>query len=289
MNPQRLWAVAAAVAVIVLSSSVHAQQGRRVPVTAQMPELVTDLRSALAQTAVVVEGLVDSVTTTYSEEEGPWTIATIRSPRARMGKAPSVVRIQQFGGTLPNGLLMEPAHGVARLAEGERYIVFLRNTGWTLSPVVDERYAMRVVRKLGGDVVTTHWGYAITDFGPQGPQVGKQRIAPKPAREVFEISDASTISTGPAPEGAASGDGDIRPALTVTAFFSKLQQQAGALKITPQGEFFDLPPLGGGLWKALRPEKWVPLDQQIPVVGTPELPAEEEKRLPVGREPPDME
>jgi len=105
------------------------------------------LGDVLEQTAAVIEASVEDVQFRYDEIEGPRTVATLGRILVRLGRAIpedlSTLEIRSFGGLLPDGREIA-ATDVPRLGLGERYVVFLRNTDWTLSPVAFG-LALRVV------------------------------------------------------------------------------------------------------------------------------------------------
>ena len=88
--------------------------------------------------AAVVEGHVEDVSHRYDDIEGPRTVATLSRLVVHLGSlgavAPPSVEIRSFGGPLPDGREVLATH-VPALLPGKRYLVFLRNTEWTLSPV----------------------------------------------------------------------------------------------------------------------------------------------------------
>src|SRR5262245_23615736 len=112
----------------VQAQAIH----NRPPPTAPKPLPVGDLRSAIDQTAAIVEGLVTDIQYDYSEEEGPWTRVMLSDVHAYFGSAPPQVEIRHFGGPLPNGRMLVAAE-LPVFVQGKRYIVFLRNTAWNVS------------------------------------------------------------------------------------------------------------------------------------------------------------
>lgn len=142
----------------------------RPPSTARKPLPVKDLRSAVDQTAAVVEGLVTDIQYDYSEEEGPWTRVILSDVQAHTGSAPPVVEIRHFGGQLPDGRMVVVAD-LPVFVQGKRYVVFLRNTAWNVSPVVGD-LALRVETVDGSEVLVKSDGHAVTEVGPGGVEVG---------------------------------------------------------------------------------------------------------------------
>jgi hypothetical protein len=153
----------------VLATSTAAQADvvdGRPPATASKPSAVTDLRSAMAQTAVVLEGRVSDVRYEYNRRDGPWTSVILSDVRAHFGSAPEQVEIRQFGGPLPDGRTLVVAE-LPEFTAGERYVVFLRNTAWNLSPVVGD-LAFRVEALGAGEALVTAEGLAVTGVSPRG-------------------------------------------------------------------------------------------------------------------------
>ena len=105
---------------------------------APLPTPADTLAAVLRQTAAVVEGDVEDVSFHFDEVEGPRTVAIVTNlfvHLGSLGKAPpSSMEIRSFGGFLPDGREITATH-VPELAPGKRYVLFLRNTEWTLSPI----------------------------------------------------------------------------------------------------------------------------------------------------------
>lgn len=167
------------VAVIVIGAvgyltdieSVRAQDAPRwPPPTARKPVAVNNLHSAVDQTAAVLEGVVTDIQYDYTEEEGPWTRVILSDVQAHFGSAPPLVEIRHFGGPLPNGSLMI-ASEIPAFVKGYRYVVFLRNTAWNVSPVVGN-LALRVETVDETEVLVNSDGQAVTEVSLGGVQVG---------------------------------------------------------------------------------------------------------------------
>jgi hypothetical protein len=150
----------------VQAQTIHNQP----PPMARKPLPVKDLQSAVDQTAAVVEGSVTDIQYDYSEEEGPWTRVTLSDVQAHFGTAPPVMEIRHFGGPLPDGRMMVAAE-LPVFVKGKRYVVFLRNTAWNVSPVVGD-LALRVETVDGSEVLVNSDGQAVTEVGPAGVEMG---------------------------------------------------------------------------------------------------------------------
>jgi len=107
----------------------------------------------------------------YSDSDGPWTRVVLSDVKTHLGSAPAVVELRQFGGRLPNGKQVVAAE-LPVFVQGKRYIVFLRNTSWNLSPVVGD-LALRVEKVGETEVLVNTDGMAVTGVGAMGPQFGE--------------------------------------------------------------------------------------------------------------------
>lgn len=222
----------AAGVLVVLSLALPAlgapgSDGKRPPPTARKPQAVNDLPSAIDQTAVVVEGVVSNIDYEYSAESGPWTVVTLSSTTTHLGKAPTQVKIRQFGGVLPNGRRLVVAEH-ADFFQGKRYVVFLRNTAWNLSPVVGQ-LALRVETVEGREVLVNDAGQAVTGVGPSGLEF---------SRAIFQRAD--TASASPATV-ANVPEGEVRQTLDRSQFISSLRGTLQRQGLNLKGEFFDYP------------------------------------------------
>jgi hypothetical protein len=141
------------------------------------PGAVSNLMAAIAQTAVVVEGTATSVNNVYDEKAGPWTEITLSNLTIHAGDgAPATLTFKQFGGDLPNGRRVTVSHQQTFIA-GERYLVFLRNTKWALSPVVGD-YAVRVASADSREVLVNDSGEPVVGLDSEGLQVGEPVFEP---------------------------------------------------------------------------------------------------------------
>jgi hypothetical protein len=191
------------------------------------PRTVDSLLALFDQTASVVEGEVVDVRSEYSPRTGPWTVVTLGHVRAHLGEAPREVRLKQAGGLLPDGRRRVVSH-VPRFVRGARYVVFLRNTGWSLSPVLDEN-AFRVEAVDGREVLVDAEGALVSGLGSSGVR----RTAP-----LFEPVDLDgarpALRTGANVRAAAE-------ALGREAFLSLLQNHLRARGLGVAGTFRDEP------------------------------------------------
>ncbi|NOJ96854.1 hypothetical protein HMI51_28430 [Corallococcus coralloides] len=189
------------------------------------PRAVDSLLSLFDQTASVVEGEVTDVRSEYSPRTGPWTVVTLGNVRAHLGAAPRELRLKQAGGVLPDGRQLVVSH-VPRFVRGARYVVFLRNTGWSLSPVLDE-HAFRVESVAGREVLVGAEGGLVAGLG----SAGVRQTAP-----VFEAVDLTGVRPALRAEARGAPEGMERE-----AFLSLLQSHLRARGLTVTGAFRDEP------------------------------------------------
>jgi hypothetical protein len=118
-------------------------------------------KAVVDQTAAVVEGTAASITETYDEQEGPRTLVTLSPLRVLWGRAigPSVT-LRLFGGRVPGRRGRVDEVHVPTFVQGKRYLVFLSNRDWRLSPVT-ARQSFLIERVHDKDIVVTADGYAV--------------------------------------------------------------------------------------------------------------------------------
>ena len=139
------------------------------------PTSAQTFEEVLRQTAAVVEGSVEDISYRYDEAEGPRSVATLSRLVVHIGSlgktAPNTIELRSFGGPLPDGREMFATH-VPALLPGKRYVLFLRNTDWSLSPVAFEM-AFRVeeidVRGFVGAVRAFASAHGVTPSGEFSP------------------------------------------------------------------------------------------------------------------------
>lgn len=180
------------------------------PSSARKPMAVTDLASAVDQTAAVVEGQVTDISYEFNERDGPWTTVVLSDVRAHFGSAPERLEIRQLGGPLPDDTVLVVTH-LPEFIEGERYVVFLRNTVWNLSPVVGD-FALRVEAVGDNEALVTTDGHAVLAIDAQGMEVTEAPVAEvQPYRallqgmesEQAEAAAAATLPSAPAQASAS--------------------------------------------------------------------------------------
>jgi hypothetical protein len=238
---QRSFLMAALALVVAPATLVQAQAAqpiaRPAPATAAEPKAVTDLASALAQTAAVVEATVAELRDEYRDAEGPWTRVVLGDVKVHAGSAPEALELWQFGGVLPNGRLMVAAELPAFVA-GKRYLLFLRNTAWNVSPIVGQ-LALRVEQLGGVEVLVTSDGQAVTGLDASGAVLGASLFSPAYAR------------TTPAATAPLSALGKAQP-MDRARFLAALGRQLAASKSTKISGVFLERPAGRFQWRGQR-------------------------------------
>lgn len=262
MAAMRAAAAACLVGALVWTVPAAASSDRacqRPPATARKPQAADTLPRAIEQTSAVVEGVVTRIEYEYTEEDGPWTVVTLSRTQAHLGKAPSEVKIRQFGGPLPNGDTLVVAEHTEFL-QGKQYLVFLRNTAWNLSPVVSQ-YALRVETVEGRQFLVNDEGQTVVGVGQSGLEFSSR---------LFSRPDVSGIS--PSQETAIS-PATASLALDRAQFIGLIKAEVSARGARVGGEFFDCP-AGEFKWRRVatmpRGANTSPTPPSAPVQGSPE-------------------
>ena len=206
------------------------------PPTARKPLQVTDLKSAVDQTAMILEGMVTDIQYDYSEEEGPWTRVILSDVQAHFGSAERQVEIRHFGGPLPNGRTLVVAE-LPVFVQGKRYVVFLRNTAWNVSPVVGD-LALRVETVDGTEVLVNSNGQALVAVSSEGIALGPT---------LFTNPDMDGTPSKALPENLPS----FRKPLDRGSFVEALGVTLAAQGLNVGGTFYDRP-AGEFKWRAQR-------------------------------------
>lgn len=117
-------------------------------------------KAVVDQTAVVLQGIVTTVKESYDEREGPRTLVTLSRLSPLWGEFPSPdVTLKLFGGPLPSRGRVDEVH-IPTFVTGKRYLVFLSNREWRLSPVTAHQ-AFIIERVRNKDVLVTTDGHAV--------------------------------------------------------------------------------------------------------------------------------
>lgn len=118
-------------------------------------------KAVVDQTAAVVQGTVTSVRESYDEREGPRTLVTLSRLSPLWGEIRSPdITLKLFGGALPGGRGRVDEVHIPKFVTGKRYLVFLSNREWRLSPVT--AHQAFIIERVGNkDVLVTLDGYAV--------------------------------------------------------------------------------------------------------------------------------
>jgi hypothetical protein len=197
--------------------------------------------AVIDQTAAVVTGLVTNVNETYNEREGPRTLVTLSSLAVLWGSFDaSTVTLKMFGGTVPGHRGRVDETHIPTFVDGKRYVVFLSNRDWRLSPVT-ARQAYLIERVHSKDLVVTFDGHAV--FGIDDIQGPSRSFA------VYRIPDEVEEDFVP------TVDASITPAMltrgySVGEFASALRTWGSRRGIAVHGTFNDQP-YSTGNWRII--------------------------------------
>jgi hypothetical protein len=198
------------------------------------PTPARSLEDVLGQTAAVIEASVADVSYQYDDVEGPRTVATLNDIVVHMGEAFSKdtgsLELRSFGGFLPDGSEMSATH-VPRLAHGERYLVFLRNTDWALSPIAFE-HAFRVVKIGAARGLVDPYGRLVAGLGHHG-------VVPGP--EIFARPQGGLDPARPERFAVWVTEAHVARALDPIELVGALRSFAEATAIWPSGAFSRAP------------------------------------------------
>ncbi|MDI1428312.1 hypothetical protein [Polyangium sorediatum] len=225
------------IASVIVCASLGAESAHAAP----LPSPADTLAAVLRQTAAVIEGDVEDVSFHFDEVEGPRTVATLTNLSVHLGSlgasAPNSVEIRSFGGYLPDGREIVATH-VPELVAGKRYVLLLRNTEWTLSPIafghvfrLDTLGKTRALVDAYGRLVT---GVGATEI-LTGPQLWVQ---PSGAVDGASPPRLSTWIT----------EADMERALDAAELAEALRVFARATGAWPHGSFSPAP-MSAGPWR----------------------------------------
>jgi hypothetical protein len=127
------------------------------------PAPVDTSRQILAQTSTIFRGSLKDVQFTYDGCSGPRTDYVFSNSSPLLGEKVEVeaqVNLRVLGGPTPRGTWLAVSE-LPQLALDSQYVVFLRNTDWTFSPIVGN-LAFRVETIAGREVLVNPDGRAVT-------------------------------------------------------------------------------------------------------------------------------
>lgn len=214
-------------AIILNCGMVSIALAEKPPKDAAPPTAADDLYSILNQTAFVVDGLVEEIRNVYDEGSGPWTEIVLNDVTAVVGsEAPSSITIRQFGGILEDGRVLEIV-GQPIFYIGKRYIVFLRNTAWNLSPVV-ANFAFRVEEVDGFEVLVNDMGKPIADVNAIEVEFSEAVFLPPDNKDELP-EEIPSIIRGPLSNFILDREG----------FAAAIKEEVEALRPTIGGRYYD--------------------------------------------------
>jgi len=133
-----------------------AQDSKRPPPPTSVDE--DDACSLFEQSAALVEGTVDRIRYTFDERRGPREEITFRGVTVHLGTEPfPPLVVRTLRGPLPDGSFLDPTEQ-PRFVRGATYLLFLRNTSWFYTPVLE---ALRVERVASREVLIDQQGFAV--------------------------------------------------------------------------------------------------------------------------------
>jgi hypothetical protein len=156
-----------AVAVVLAGAGVPAS-------FAADPAPSLSFEGTVDMTGAVVEGTVTGIAHFYSESAGPRTHITLSSVKAHAGQAPGTVVLDVYGGPLPDGTFAAVADE-PHFIMGKKYVVFLSNRPWRVSPVV-RRMAFRVEGVGGKEVLVSNDGRPAREVTRKGIAMGRTAL-----------------------------------------------------------------------------------------------------------------
>lgn len=201
-------------------------------------------KEMLAQTAAVFVGKLHDIQFTYDDCGGPRTKYVFSDSSSLLGTAvdPNVA-LQVAGGPTPKGTWVSVSE-LPQLALDAEYVVFLRNTDWTYSPIVGDLVFRREV--VGGrELLIGPTGQAVTGWNEAGPMysaatvvepVGSQR---RGYREATARPAEPHTASGQADPSArvVQAQGDARPPPPIAAAASTLAFGPSAAELRASGRF----------------------------------------------------
>jgi hypothetical protein len=240
------------VGALTLAIAGQADAAGRPPADAPKPRAVSDMDSALSQTSTIVEGTVTALHYDYNDRDGPWTTVMLSNVRAHAGSAPAQLQLRQFGGRTNRGTMVV-ASELPVFVQGKRYVVFLRNTSWNLSPVVGD-FALRVERVNQAELLITADGEPVTGVGERGLTVGPVLFGPHELDgsppKLLPLARAAALPPTVSPPRPTGGSGSattvVAPAAAVVgldraSFVTAVNLRARAIGVRVGGAFWDQP------------------------------------------------
>jgi len=175
----------------------------------------------LAQTATIFRGVLKDAKFTYDDCAGPRTNYVFSDSKSLVGtQVESQVTLKVLGGPTPNGTWVKVSK-LPQLALDSEYVVFLRNTDWTFSPIVAD-LVFRCEMINGREVLVDPTGHAVTGWGDDGPllsaglvseAVGRNLRGYRGSETPHQPAHSSSAETDPNPEVRSASGTPPAPAL----------------------------------------------------------------------------
>ncbi len=142
------------------------------PALATSALYLTDVEQAAESTAVVVARVGAARSAVHPKWNRPLTLTSIDVEEALVGSAPSSLVIEQLGGVLDGKVHYIP--GDARLKEGERCVLFLRQVdgSWFLTAMQQSKYQLlegkrgTFVKRSGSEGLFVNTPEGLKPFAP---------------------------------------------------------------------------------------------------------------------------
>lgn len=202
------------------------------------PYLIGDLSDLINQTSSIVEVTISNLSYEFIEDIGPRTQVEAEVETTHRGTTvDSPLNFAQFGGRFPDGSYLF-ASFVPHLAQGDRYLLFLRNTSWHFSPLLPAVF--RITEINGKELLASPDGHFVTAVTAQGIQVSND-----------PVFDASIELMDPFASPQALSPIDVSLALSLDEFLTELDMTLIAIDTQPSGtvitdftawEFWHTPP-----------------------------------------------
>lgn len=167
------------------------------------PRAADDSASILGQTAAIARARLREIRFTFDQCAGPRTNYVFSDATSLSGAAigPSFT-LKVLGGPTPAGTWIQVSE-IPRLALDSEYVLFLRGTDWTFSPLVSD-LALRVERVAGREILIHSSGRAVTGWGAQGPDLSEAVLT---SAVGAQVRDYRTLQDRPdaVPESSTGG------------------------------------------------------------------------------------
>jgi hypothetical protein len=167
----------------------------------------------LAQTGSIFKGKLTAVQLAYDNCGGPRTQYVFSDGVSLAGVAVGPdVTLKVLGGKMPGGSWVSVSE-IPRLALDSEYVVFLRNTDWTFSPVLGNLVFRREV--VGGrELLVAPSGQVVSGWDEQGPVLSAAAVSEPVGNQQRGYRSAEPRDPG---DASASGSPDPKPAVTGAA------------------------------------------------------------------------